>query len=85
MTPSTPRTTLVDLGRALARVDGVLDENEPVHGVRWRHQAVAFHVDHAAAHLAAWEAGDRTEDHLGHAATRCLFALTLAAELETER
>jgi hypothetical protein len=46
----------------------------------WRHQSVAEHVRHAAAHLAAWEAGDRDEDHLGHAACRMLMALQLAAE-----
>jgi hypothetical protein len=73
-------TTLADLGRALVAVERVLAENEPHHGGAWRHQGVTEHVRHAMDHLGSREAGDRSEDHLGHAATRCLMALTLAAE-----
>ena len=73
-------TTLADLRLALDAVAAVLAEHEPRHRGRWRSQSVIDHVRHAADHLTAYEAGDRTEDHLGHAACRLLMALVLAAE-----
>jgi hypothetical protein len=45
-----------------------------------RLRGVADHVQHAVDHLRAWQAGDVTEDHLGHAGCRILFALELAAQ-----
>lgn len=68
------RTTIADFALALARVDGVLAEGERIHHGRWRSQPVAQHIRHAADHLAAWQDGDRSEDHLGHAACRLLRA-----------
>lgn len=79
MTPSATRTTLVDLGAPLACVAGVLAKNEPVHDGCWRHQNVAKHMRHAAAHLDAYaqlaSVGERpamqdAEEELAHAAAR---------------
>ena len=79
---STVRTTLHAFQSAFERLDRVLEQGERVHHGVWRHQGVAEHVRHAIEHLRAWEAGDRREDHLGHAATRSLFALAIIAKRE---
>lgn len=73
-------TGLADISAGLLHVGRLLRRNEPVHRGRWRRQSVAEHVRHAVEHLTAWQDGDESEDHLAHAATRCLFALTLAME-----
>lgn len=41
----------------------------------WRGLTVSDHVNHAMTHLFAFQAGDITDDHLGHAACRMLMAL----------
>ena len=73
-------TTLADLAVALDRVTAGLPTNEPHHRSAWRTQSVGTHVDHASLHLRAYESGDRSEEHVSHAATQLLFALVLAAE-----
>lgn len=80
--PVTERTMLDDLRHALEAVDRVLAENEPKHHGRWRHQSGAEHVRHALDHLCAWRDGDRSEDHLGHGATRCLMAVECLLRVE---
>ena len=45
---------------------------------RWRAVPLAEQINHALMHLYAYLAGDRTEDHLGHAACRTLMAKELA-------
>jgi len=73
-----PQTTVADLGLAFAQIDQVLAAGEVVHRGAWRTQPVAVHVEHALAHLIAWQAGRNDEDHLAHAGTRLLLALQLA-------
>lgn len=36
------------------------------------------HINHAIRHLRLWLSGDRSENHLGNASCRCLFALYTA-------
>jgi hypothetical protein len=50
-----------------------------MHRGRWCQQSSTEHVAHALAHLHAFDAGDRAEDHVAHAATRLLFAHMVAA------
>ena len=43
----------------------------------WRSLPHEFHVGRAIEHLRLWQQGDLQQDHLSHAATRLLMALTL--------
>jgi dATP/dGTP diphosphohydrolase len=43
----------------------------------WRTLPFEFHVARAIEHLRQWQARDQSQDHLSHAATRLLLALTL--------
>lgn len=47
----------------------------------WRFIHRYEHVEHAMTHLLAHLAGDTSDDHLGHAATRLLFALETVDEV----
>lgn len=38
----------------------------------------ADHINHAVQHLFACLAGDTSDDHLGHAIVRCMFAYEVA-------
>ncbi len=63
---------------ALAAVAAAMVEGEKNHGSDdWRNRPPSFHIQRARAHLDALDAGDRTEDHLAHAATRLLMVLEL--------
>jgi hypothetical protein len=67
-----------DLRRALKSVARTLDAGERDHPHRqWQRTKIRHHVDHAISHLHKWGMGDRSEDHLAHAATRILMALEL--------
>ena len=39
----------------------------------WRQVPAWRHLDHALRHIALWQSGDRTEDHVGHALNRMLM------------
>jgi Domain of unknown function (DUF5664) len=41
----------------------------------WHGISTASHLNHALQHVFAYMFGDRSDDHLGHAATRLLFAM----------
>ena len=43
----------------------------------WRKIEARSHVNHALQHLYAWLADDEGDDHLAHAATRCMMALAM--------
>ncbi len=47
----------------------------------WVRRSPEYHLSRAEEHLRLWRDGDRQEDHVSHAATRLLMALTLR-ELE---
>jgi hypothetical protein len=76
-------TTLADLRRALAAVETVLAANSTRYPrAPWEHQRPADHIRHAADHLRAWTAGDRSEPHVAHALVRCAMAVELAARAD---
>lgn len=76
---------------ALLRVGAVLWNGERrrekapqlVREENWRRISARMHVRHAVAHAFKWLVGDRTEDHLEHAAARLLMAIE--REQETPR
>jgi hypothetical protein len=43
----------------------------------WERRTVEYHVGRALEHLRLLQDGEQLEDHLAHAATRLLMALTL--------
>lgn len=69
---------------ALWRLAEILYHGADSHGVdNWRKIPIEDHLDHAIAHIVQWCAGDRQDDHLGHAFCRMMMAVAL--ELERER
>jgi hypothetical protein len=43
----------------------------------WTRRTVEFHIKRAEEHLKLLREGDQQEDHIAHAATRLLMALTM--------
>ena len=43
----------------------------------WIRRSIEYHIDRAEEHLRLLREGEQLEDHLAHAATRLLMALTL--------
>lgn len=63
---------------ALLRVALIQQQGDSKYGPdNWRRLPERDHINHALAHLFAHLAGDTSDDHLGHAAVRTLFALAV--------
>jgi Domain of unknown function (DUF5664) len=43
----------------------------------WLKRPPEYHIQRAQEHLQLWREGDQLQDHISHAATRLLMALTL--------
>lgn len=64
--------------RAIITVSSILDEGAKKYGEwNWLSISTNDNINHALAHIFAHFYGDSSEDHLGHATTRLLFALEL--------
>lgn len=62
--------------RAVLHVAAILKPAARKYGEdNWRKIGVQEHVNHALTHLFALQAGDGSDDHLGHATCRLMMAL----------
>ena len=43
----------------------------------WVRRTPEYHIQRAREHLSLWQEGDQLQNHIAHAATRLLMALTL--------
>jgi len=69
---------LESFDQALAVVADIMRRGAATHADgEWTRRSPDYHVMRALEHLRAAEAGDQRQDHIAHAATRLLMALTL--------
>jgi hypothetical protein len=64
--------------KALEAVAGVMRDGAATHPDNdWVRRPPEYHIGRVEEHLRLWREGDQRQDHLSHAATRLLMALTL--------
>ncbi len=62
---------------AVLRVGAILTTGAAKYGAdNWRLIPQRDHIDHALRHIVMYLSGDTSEDHLGNAACRMLFAIS---------
>jgi hypothetical protein len=62
---------------AVLRVGAILTTGAAKYGAdNWRLIPQRDHIDHALRHIVMYLSGDTSEDHLGNAACRTLFAIS---------
>jgi len=63
---------------ALATIADVMKHGAASHPDNdWVRRTPEYHIRRAEEHLRLWQDGDQQQDHVSHAATRLLMALTL--------
>ena len=63
----------------IATIAAILIEGAIKYGeYNWKGITTMSHINHALQHIFAYISGDRSDDHLGHAATRLMFAMWTA-------
>ena len=63
---------------ALATIADVMKHGAASHPDNdWVKRTSEYHIRRAEEHLRLWQDGDQQQDHVSHAATRLLMALTL--------
>jgi hypothetical protein len=64
--------------KALEIVARVMREGAATHPDNdWTRRSPEYHLGRVEEHLRLWRDGDQLQDHVSHAATRLLMALTL--------
>lgn len=71
-----PFTKALEIVAAVMRDDALIHPDND-----WIHRSPEYHLARAEEHLRLLHQGDQQQDHVSHAATRLLMALTLR-ELE---
>jgi len=71
------RMDLIDPDVLLDLASIVRDGAEKYGEWNWRNLSVEENLNHAMIHVLAWLAGDRQDNHLGHAFCRLMFARSL--------
>lgn len=82
-TSSTPYRMDLLFFRAILHVAEIMQYGAKNHGENnWRKGGVDKHLNKALIHLACYYAGDKQDDHLGHAAWRTMAALEIQLSSE---
>ena len=64
--------------QALQVIAGIMRDGVAQHpDNEWLRRSIEYHIGRAEEHLRLLSEGEQLEDHLAHAATRLLMALTL--------
>ena len=65
-------------GKSLLHMAAIMAEGAKTHGENnWKNGSVENHLNKMLVHVFAYLAGDRQDDHLGHAAWRAMAALEI--------
>lgn len=77
------RMDLID-AKALLKIAQVHKQGGDKYGdTNWRGISVNDHINHALVHVYAYLAGDTSDEHISHAATRLIFALALELDAKS--